>query len=254
MTGLNVQFLRNHRAQTNANQASTHAVTVETRYLRLPDDTHGWIDVIIEATRDRVSLCEYTKVALVKDDGERTYFRIQDGSIAVGQLASMKSSAAKAHFKKTAPTVATNTVSVKYGTLGKEDSPFKGRLRQQWATLNVGGEAITVTLNSVWNEGYTPIASGRHRIMSPDRSHANVSTEGYRNSYPGRIKANDVWFPIELEGGRGNSSRYVHIGHLSEGCVTVHDIVRWNLVYNYLISHRLPDTDGKYVALLDVDK
>ena len=88
--------------------------------------------------------------------------------------------------------------------------------------------------------------------MSPDSSHAQISTRGYRNSYPGKIKANNVWFPIELAGHVGNSSRYVHIGHLSEGCVTVHDLLGWNSVYDFLISHRISNTNGKYVAFIEV--
>jgi hypothetical protein len=249
-----VEYLSNHRALSNTNQGSRHLTIVETRYVKLPEDTHGWIDIIIEETRARISICEYTKVGMIKDEGDRTYFNILDGSIALGKTASMKSSAAKKYLQKTPPTTSIETIEVKYGRMAEEDSPFKGHLRQQWATLTVGGKNITVTLNSVWNGTFSPIPPGRHRIMTPDRSHANISTEGYRDSYPGRIKANDVWFPIELHGEKGSSSRYVHIGHLSEGCVTVHDISQWNIVYNFLISHRLPDTTGQYVAILNVKK
>lgn len=88
----------------------------------------------------------------------------------------------------------------------------------------------------------------------PDNSHANISTAEYRNSLPGKIKANDVWFPIELAGTTGNSSHYVHIRHLSEGCLTVHDLHYWNTVYEFLISNRLPNTKGKYVARLEVSR
>lgn len=248
-----VEYLKNRRAQTNATQQSKHITTVENRYLRFGEDTHGTIGVRLEPSASNVvQLCEYTKVAMIKEQDDRTYFRIMDGPYGGGRLASMKSNAAKEVLRKTPPTISTETLIVRYGRLSDEVSPFKGTLRQQWATLSIGGQDITVTLNSIWNRDFTPIPQGRHRIMVPDGSHANVSTEGYRDAFPGKIKGNDAWFPIELQGTKGNSSRYVHIGHLSEGCVTVHDIVSWNTIYNFLISHRLANTEGKYVAMLEV--
>ncbi|SAK92440.1 hypothetical protein AWB75_06542 [Caballeronia catudaia] len=249
-----VDYISNRRTTTNPNPDSRHHVTVDIRYIRLPEDTHGWVDVRLESTGERKSLCEYTKVALVKDEGDRTYFQVLDGGIAKGKVVSMNSKAAKEYLQKTPSTKSTETLRVRYGRMSEENSPFKGRRLQQWATLTVGGQDITVTLNSAWDSTFTPIPPGTYRIMAPDYSHAKTSTEGYRNTYPGKIKANDVWFPIELQSGAGNSSRYVHIGHLSDGCVTVYDIDRWNTVYNFLISHRLPNTDGKYVALLEVTK
>ena len=242
--------MKNRLAQTNTNQGSTHTVTVETRYVRLPEDTHGWMGALRQSG-SKIQLCEFTKVVMIKDEDGRTYFRIMDGPHS-GRLASMPADIAKLCLRNTPSRQSTEILKVRYGKIGDEDSPFKGRLRQQWATLTLGGQTITVTLNSIWDGGFSSIPPGHHRIMTPDRSHANISTEDYRNSYPGKIKANDVWFPIELEGRSGHSSRYIHIGHLSEGCVTVHDIIRWNTVYNFLISHRLPNTEGKYVALLEV--
>ena len=249
-----VDYLRNRCAQTNCNRGSTHTVIVETRYIRLAEDTHGWVDVRLKSTGDRYSLCEYTKVGMIRDEDDRTYFRVLDGPIAKGKVVWMNSTDAKYFLQRTPAAVSMETLRVTYSRMGEEDSPFKGHLRQQWATLSVAGQNVTVTLNSVWNGVFTPIPPGLHRIMTPDYSHAKTSTEGYRNKYPGKIKANDVWFPIELEGSTGNSSRYIHIGHLSEGCVTVRDIAQWNIVYNFLIAHRLPNTEGRYVALLEVTK
>jgi hypothetical protein len=65
---------------------------------------------------------------------------------------------------------------------------------------------------------------------------------------------NDVWFPIGLSGAPTNSSRYIHVGHLSEGCVTVHDLPKWSALYTYLISHRIPGSTGKQVGWLKVTK
>ncbi|WP_432261255.1 hypothetical protein [Cupriavidus sp. TMH.W2] len=245
-------YVQNHIATSNQKQGSRHAATIETRYVKLDEDTYGWLKVALEGG-GFTFLCEYTKVTMVATRNGRTYFKIADGwSGYTGHTASLSEENAAKHLMKTAPTVATEIVRVKYDARREEVSPFKGRLLQQWATLCVKGQPITVTLNSVWNGAFTPISPGTHRVMAPDTSHAQISTRGYRDTFPSRIKANDVWFPIELAGTTGNSSRYIHIGHLSEGCVTVHEIERWNLVYNFLISHRLPDSKGRYVALLEV--
>ncbi|VXC25191.1 conserved hypothetical protein [Burkholderia sp. 8Y] len=249
------EFVQNRRARSNDNQGSIHKAISGVRYVRLDEDTHGTVGARIGSSdRNSVQLCAYTKVALLKEEGGRIYFRIIDGPYRDSGTASMKTEDAAHYLRGTPPTESNETLKVKYGRLGEENSPFKGRLQQQWGILKVGGENVTVTLNSVWGGRFTPIAPGRHRIMTVDGSHAHISTEGYRNTYPGRIKANDAWFPIELEGTKGNSSRYVHIGHLSEGCVTVHDILKWNTVYDFLISHRLPNTNGLYVAYLEVTK
>lgn len=103
---------------------------------------------------------------------------------------------------------------------------------------------------------YTPIPPGTHKIRSPDYSHkVEGDTEGYRDAFPpGVITRNDIWFPIELEGTDVNSSRYVHLGSVSHGCVTVYEVEKWNIVYDYLISHRMPGTEGKYVGQLTVGK
>ncbi|CAB3759033.1 hypothetical protein [Paraburkholderia solisilvae] len=245
-------FLRNSSATTNQN-GGTHTATVDTRYVRLRENTDGWLKIQPTSSKE-MYICEYTKVTMVKSEGGRTYFKVMDGWSAVGLTASLSDANAREFLTKTPPSATIETVKVKYGPRNEEVSPFKGPLLQQWATLNIRGQAITVTLNSDWSGQYSPIPAGSHRIMAPDASHAGTSTQGYRNTYPGRIKANDVWFPIELAGTTGNSTRYVHIGHLSHGCVTVHQIELWNVVYNFLISHRLPNTNGKYVALLEVTK
>jgi hypothetical protein len=141
---------------------------------------------------------------------------------------------------------------VKYtGTPMPEVSRFQGYQNQQWARAEFNGDHAQVTLNSVWDSTFTPIPAGAHLIMAPEQSHANISTRGYRMATPG-LRCTDVWFPIQLEGTPGNSSRYVHVGHLSEGCVTVHKLDKWNAVYDYLIGCRIPGPDGKFVGRLIV--
>lgn len=76
---------------------------------------------------------------------------------------------------------------------------------------------------------------------------------GRRFTFNGMV-GNDTWFPIGLGNSLNNSSRYIHVGHLSEGCVTVHELGKWTALYGYLISHRVPGSRGLRIGQLIVRK
>lgn len=257
-----VDYLRNRRAQTNADQGSIHTATVETRYTRAPFRDR-WLLVRRERTGEKVSICEYTKVTMIKATGGRTYFRIADGhSDYVGETVSLSDDNVDSCLSKQPPNTLAQTLKVRYGkrSVALSEPRNNQALDQQWGTLAIPGvsNAITVTLNSVWNGSFTPIPVGTHRIMAPDAPHDASYTNFYvdyaKTKGLGDIVADQVWFPLELAGSRGNSSRYIHIGNLSEGCVTAYALDRWNDVYSFLISHRLPNEQGKYVAMIEVAK
>jgi hypothetical protein len=226
-------------------------VQVTTNYTRRPDDS-GWLAILLSSTSKRGALCEYTRVEITGERNGRFFFRIADGnSDYVGQVASLKDENAQKYLVDDGPS-GPATVSVRYlGTPSDEDSPFKGHLRQQWAEATFDGNKARVTLNSVWNGKYTPIPAGKHTILAPDSSHGNISTAGYRQGTPG-LRCTDVWFPLQLAGTSGNSGRYIHAGHLSEGCVTFHELTEWNAIYDYLIRSRVPGSKGKQVGSLVV--
>jgi hypothetical protein len=221
------------------------------KYTRRPDDS-GWLGVLLRDTGLLGFLCEYTAVEITQEKADRTWFRIADGaSEHVGKVASLRKANAAMFLVDQGPG-GPASVRVKYGARSKEVSPYKGELDQQWGLADFGKSHAEVTLNSEWTGGFTPLPPGNHRIMSPDQSHANVSTTGYRQAIPG-LRCTDVWFPIQLEGKPGNSSRYIHAGHISDGCVTVHELTQWNAIYDYLIACRSPGTDGKFVGTLIVE-
>ncbi len=222
------------------------------RYTRRADQS-GWLTVRLTKLDRLTSLCEYTQVTVLREDHGRTYFKILDGYVSAGEEASLTTANAALYLSKTG-TMGAASVTVEYqGALADELSEFKGKLKQQWAKLSFDGQTALVTLNSVWNSSYSAIPPGTHTILAPDYSHHSISTAGYVTATPGMV-GNDVWFPIGVNGSTENSSRYIHVGHLSEGCVTVHELGKWNAVYNYLISHREPGSAGKKVGQLVVKK
>lgn len=212
----------------------------------------GWLRVRL-ANGDDEFLPEYTAVDVIGEAAGRTRFIIADGSISAGKEASVSTANAGRFLLAQGPGGAASMQATYRGAPAQEVSPFKGPLEQQWATLLFDGKSATVTLNSVWDGSYSPIPPGTHAILSPDRSHANIATTGYVKATPGMI-GNDVWFPIGLDNQLVNSSRYVHVGHLSEGCVTVHQLDQWTAVYEYLISHRAPGSGGRKVGTITVRK
>jgi hypothetical protein len=83
-------------------------------------------------------------------------------------------------------------------------------------------------------------------------AHNPDSTEFYV-TYPGGnpdLKYHTVWFPIEYAATA--NSNFVHVGNISEGCVTIYDLTKWNDVYRYLISNR-SDKEGKYVGIVTIE-
>lgn len=220
------------------------------KYTRRADQS-GWLTVKLSKTGILTSLCEYTQVDVLRSVNHRTYFKIMDGYVSPGEEASLADANAALYLAATGPAGPASLSVVYRGAPAEEVSIFKGKLKQQWATLTFNAQTASVTLNSIWNGSYSPIPPGTHTILAPDYSHKLISTSGYVSATPGMI-GNDVWFPIGLNGSMQNSSRYIHVGHLSEGCVTVHELGKWTAIYNYLISHRVPGSVGKKVGQLVV--
>ena len=214
----------------------------------------GWLRVRLEPTGTDEFLCEFTRVIVTGEKAGRTYFNITEGNRSVGQAASVSTANADRYLGHRRPG-GSATLTVKYiGTPVSALASVRGdTLVQQWADLTFAGTTVRVTLNSLWNQQYTPIAPGVHAILAPDRSHANIPTTMYVKATPGMI-GNDIWFPIGLNGTLQNSSRYIHVGQLSEGCVTVYELQKWSALYQYLISHRVAGSLGRRIGRLIVQK
>jgi len=106
--------------------------------------------------------------------------------------------------------------------------------------------------NSSWIHTGTdpndPMPKGTHNIWVPDYYHD--LGEPYRNL----AKYSTVWFRIGAE----SSDRYLHVGNVSLGCVSVgekstggkdSDKRKWDDIYNYLVKRR---SSAKYVGKIKV--
>ncbi|MGB0879689.1 MAG: hypothetical protein ACPGTO_03900 [Polaribacter sp.] len=178
-------------------------------YIRESDD--GWVNAKF-SNGEIKALPQYLRVELVKlyEGDSRDYFIIKEG-VFKSEKASINNSGGS-YVKKGLPPRTSSREMVFFRT--KEILEITGL-----GTFN----AIT--------EPSTPVPLGKHDIKIPDHPHASGS------SYVDRAKYARTWFSLGNFSGVGDV--YLHCGSRSLGCVTVTDIEKWDLIYNYLIKARL---------------
>ncbi|WP_272016272.1 hypothetical protein [Pseudomonas aeruginosa] len=236
-------------AATNTTPNSSQGVQADViRYVNKVDTDSGWLLV----GRDDLpraqwkSLFKYCKVMLIGNRDGRTYFKIMEGE-SQGKVAFLSDSNANQYLGKTAP--AKNAIELVM-TYGAYDENWKSvtrgrRLPQQLATGVIGGIRFEAAMNTSWGGNFFPIPPGTYTILLPDYPHTREYTDQYKVEYPG-LSHHQVWFPIA----HGDNSRYVHVGNVSEGCVTVVQLKQWSAIHEALVSHR--GADGRSVGTLIV--
>lgn len=232
---------------TDANSRQV-IVDTSTRYVNKTVDDNGWLRTTGMKGGDAY-LYDFVKVTLLRVSEGRTWFRVEDHPPMKGWELSLKNENAATYLGVQGPEASAAELVVTYKGMqyGWYSSARKEYLDQMWAELSFNGDTAYATLNSVWGGKFTPIPVGEYKIRVPDVAHGKDMTEFYRKAEPG-LRYDQVWFPIEYE----DNSRYVHVGNLSEGCVTTATLAKWNALYKYLISHRA--YGGGYVGKLIVQK
>lgn len=252
------------RARTNTTAGSVHPAVVSTKFTKAPD-TSGWLKVKLEPSGQMVFLPEFVKVSVTKEDG-RTHFMILEGEYK-GKLASLKIENAAGCLVSA---VRGNGAKIVAKTLGRQRLASRPRhnevLNQLVATLTFDGQSAMITLDSdvdyvesnplspyyEQRRHSKPLPKGTYRILTPSFAKRADFTSFYVTAPGGNpdLKFHTVWFPIEYA--PNQNSNFVHVGNLSEGCVTMYDLTKWNALYKYLISHR-SDKEGKYVGTVTIE-
>ncbi|MBW5405604.1 hypothetical protein ACISK3_01340 [Morganella morganii] len=179
----------------------------------------GWLTVLREPSKARVSLPTTLKVELTSNKDDRDYFKVLEGPEAGGSF-----SVKERNLAKSAPAYLSGAVL--------QFSISKKILEYNAVKIS----AFTHTSN--------PVPAGNHPIQIPDFPHSLGS------GYMSESKYAKNWFYL----GTGNAvahnnDRYLHPGAISAGCVTV-DVASWTALYEYLIRCR--SGNGKDVGRIIV--
>lgn len=249
---------------TNPTPDSVYQAIVKVRFTKSLDSS-GWLRIKMEPSGESRVLCECVKVTITKE-GDRTEFLVMEGSLK-GKVASLG-----------AANAAKCLVAVKRGSGASIVARIEGRkwwkskprndegYNQLSAKLMFNGQKATITLDSdVDFKESNPLSpnvgrvlhskalpKGTYKIMVPEVPKDANMTAFYvtrPGGYPD-LKYHTVWFPIEYAATQ--NSNFIHVGNLSEGCVTVYELKMWNPLYQYLITNRV-DKDGKYVGTITIE-
>lgn len=226
---------------TNANSCVDIKADV-TRYVNKIDPDSGWTKIKPVTGSEFGFIPKYTEVMLLAHKSGKTFFRVKEGRYE-GQICYMSQANATEYLGKIAPKKTPAELVVTYGkyVADWESNARRGeKLEQQFATATIDGVSVKVTMNSIWErnpiykwENYYPIPTGTYTIKVPVAPHTEGPT-GFYQTFDNRLQHHQVWFQIVY----GDNSRFVHVGHVSEGCTTVVELEKWAAIQEALISHR----------------
>ena len=257
---------RGYSSITNTSHSTVTTINYDNgvRYVRIEPPGDGWV-AGENASGKRVSLCEYTKVKLLEKDNGRVYFRLLDGNCEeVGNILSMKEKGAVQYLHRGKREAGINIEVIDFEIVDNVRSVQRGneKLSQRTGVINFSGLSIPVTLSTITynpssalNWRYSPLPVGIHKLKAPDYPHIGGYSAFYRvnESIP---QFDLVWFRIECDA----LARYLHMGHVSEGCLTVVNINAWEALYHKIICCRSDgnNTDipggGMYIGQITVIK
>ena len=256
MNWINKQKERRTTTTSQGNNNTTSIGVTMTAYVNKVGHD-GYVTVLIDGEgKQGKGLYMYTKLTLlgINNDGDRVTLRVEEGEWK-GRMGSMKiKDGADTFLDLTPPDNMIPTIKVKYGKFVRDwySIPRKHKIDQQFATLTVGNISVQVTLNSDWTpgSGRTPLPVGTYEIATPDGFHDPKQTDFYTvGGEP--VKDYKIWFPILPK----SSERFIHVGHLSHGCISIIDYEKYPQIHDYLIKHRGKGKNGhNIVALLQVIK
>ncbi|ECJ3939906.1 hypothetical protein YT28_23740 [Salmonella enterica subsp. salamae] len=268
-----IMAISNNRGSTNQQTNSQQIVKGKVRYVKSLDTT-GWLWVKLypykNQAKDDVYLCEYTKVLLQKvpegqEKSGKTFFKIMEGPYT-GKMAFLSDGyVGKCLIQTTRSSGAKLDVKI-IGRDKKKSEIRMSEYNQLMAIMSFNGDKASITLDSDVNYKETnknspnygqilhssQIPKGVYKVMAPDFPKDKTMTGQYRTTVKGgnpNLKYDTVWFPVQYAA--NHNSSFVHVGHLSEGCITVYETTKWNSVYLYLIKNR-SDKEGKYVGILEI--
>lgn len=210
-------------------QQQSSATSTNSYLALIVDDDKGWLQVRKSSDNSIITISKYTRVKYhgYNRDKSREEFTILDWPHTNVRASVSAISSNQSRFK--------SIQFLEGGLIEFERDSYK---------LKFG--------NSSWIHAASDpsdlIPKGTHNLWLPDHVHT------YGNPYLGDTAYATVWFRIGSE----SSDRYLHVGSVSAGCVTVGekdtggsqvDRRKWDSIYNYLIKRR---SSNKFVGKIKV--
>lgn len=156
----------------------------------------GWLTVILTATNKKISLPQQLKCQLSSSTPIRDSFQILEGAYK-GQMASVARKSPSASY-----------LVPYHRHLGPATVRFDRAKQALWY-----GKHGPFSAFSGGGGGFSQIAPGSYSLQIPDSPHDK--TRSAYGTYHARH--HKTWFRI---GASPSGSRYLHVGEISEGCVT----------------------------------
>jgi len=247
------------------------------RYVRIAPPSDGWVYGKLVSGHnskggDTISLCEYTKVEILetkkvntpKGEECRTFFQVLDGnSEGVGKTLSMTEAHAKQHLlnaKRKYEKIKIGVLDLNWKEKVYSVQRHDQVLFQCAGEIHYAGLTIPVTLTSREDgqpQLYEPLSPGTYNLMAPDFPHPHQYSVAYRQEKRGQFDL--AWFHIE-DLKHPKEHRYLHMGHFSEGCVSITHIKDWESLYHKIICYRSDGNaeaktgGGHYIGTIEVSK
>lgn len=178
-------------------------------------DASGWLSVRLESNRTIVPIPQYIVVTFNQRREKRDYFTIEEGA-----------------YKGRSASVSQRSASTSW--LGHPLPRYKGPAkltfqRRARKLLTPIGQFTAFTSDT------NALPVGTHPIQLPDFPHE--LGQGYLSEASKAMTWFYLGFGVAVS---GNNDRYLHPGAVSLGCLTVKDVSKWDLLYNFLILSRAP--------------
>jgi len=175
----------------------------------VPDESDGWLKVVMEDKPLEESLPAYLKIKVDRNDAKREYFTILEGP----------------HRDRPASVILQDDGSSQFITGVKHESMARAQYSISQKTFILKGKKYKTT-----DYPETPWEKGLYDIEIPDAPH-----KGGEN-YLSQSKRAKTWFRVGH-----NGERYLHAGGFSLGCITIIEANRWTEICNNLIKMRKGD-------------
>jgi hypothetical protein len=247
------------KESTQLKKNKEHSIVFDTktdngiRYIVIDEHSDGWINAL--SASGIISLCEYTKIRLLRKADGKVHFKILDGHVMPGQVAIINEFEASRYIKKSSRLRGIHIFAEKLKKRERFYSTAKEReFIQHLGLIHYNNGTIKC---SMFTEGYRNyrgmLPPGTYDILSPVHPYSRRFPEKYRMDAE-TAQFERVSFRLESE----NASGTLHMGHIARGGIAVLDVNDWEPFYRNIIRNRIDGDEsadvggGKYIGRITV--